>query len=33
MSQLGSGPLLQFTDTEKATRYELKLGPRRFDLP
>jgi hypothetical protein len=28
-----SGPLLQFTDTEKATRYELKLGPRRFDLP
>lgn len=28
-----SGPQLQFIDTEKATRYELKLGPRRFDLP
>lgn len=28
-----SGPLLHFTDTEKTTRYELKLGPRRFDVP
>ena len=28
-----SGLQLQFIDTEKATRYELKLGPRRFDLP
>lgn len=27
-----AGPLLQFTDTEKSTRYELKLGPRRFDV-
>lgn len=28
-----SGPLLQFTDSEKGTRYELELGARRFDLP
>jgi hypothetical protein len=25
--------LLQFSDTEKATRYEMKLGSRRFDSP
>ncbi|MBX3642233.1 MAG: hypothetical protein KF720_04090 [Rubrivivax sp.] len=25
------GNQLQFNDTEKSTRYELKLGPRRFD--
>ncbi len=24
---------LQFNDPEKATRYELQLGPRRFDAP
>ena len=28
-----NGSQLQFNDTEKATRYELKLGPRRFDGP
>jgi hypothetical protein len=28
-----NGNQLQFNDTEKATRYELKLGPRRFDGP
>ena len=28
-----NGNLLQFNDAEKATRYELKLGPRRFDGP
>lgn len=28
-----NGHQLQFNDTEKATRYELKLGPRRFDGP
>ena len=28
-----SGNQLQFNDPEKATRYELKLGPRRFDAP
>lgn len=28
-----SGPRLQFSDSEKGTRYELELGPRRFDLP
>jgi hypothetical protein len=27
------GNQLQFSDTEKATRYELKLGTRRFDTP
>jgi hypothetical protein len=28
-----SGPQLEFRDLEKGTRYELKLGPRRFDTP
>lgn len=28
-----NGSQLQFNDTEKATRYELKLGTRRFDGP
>ena len=28
-----NGNQLQFNDTEKATRYELKLGTRRFDGP
>ena len=28
-----NGNQLQFNDPEKATRYELKLGPRRFDAP
>jgi hypothetical protein len=28
-----NGNQLQFNDTEKGTRYELKLGPRRFDGP
>ena len=28
-----SSQRLQFIDTEKATRYELKLGARRFDSP
>lgn len=28
-----NGHQLQFSDTEKATRYELKLGTRRFDGP
>ena len=28
-----NGHQLQFNDTEKATRYELRLGPRRFDGP
>ncbi len=28
-----NGHQLQFNDAEKATRYELKLGPRRFDGP
>jgi len=28
-----NGNQLQFNDTEKATRYELKLGARRFDGP
>jgi hypothetical protein len=27
------GNQLKFSDTEKATRYELKLGTRRFDTP
>jgi hypothetical protein len=27
------GNTLQFNDTEKATRYEMKLGTRRFDTP
>jgi hypothetical protein len=27
------GKTLQFNDTEKATRYEMKLGTRRFDTP
>lgn len=27
------GSALQFNDAEKNTRYELKLGPRRFDAP
>ena len=28
-----NGPRLQFSDPDKPTRYELKLGPRRFDAP
>jgi hypothetical protein len=28
-----SGSQLQFIDTEKNTRHELRLGPRRFDAP
>lgn len=28
-----NGAQLEFRDTEKGTRYELKLGPRRFDTP
>jgi hypothetical protein len=28
-----SGPQLEFRDIEKGTRYELKLGTRRFDTP
>jgi hypothetical protein len=28
-----SGQTLQFEDTEKATRHEVKLGTRRFDTP
>jgi hypothetical protein len=28
-----NGNQLQFDDAEKGTRYELKLGPRRFDAP
>ena len=28
-----AGNQLQFSDPEKGTRYELKLGPRRFDAP
>jgi hypothetical protein len=28
-----NGATLQFGDVEKGTRYELKLGPRRFDAP
>ncbi|MGL6113328.1 MAG: hypothetical protein ACRC2B_24825 [Rubrivivax sp.] len=30
---LWSGSQLQFSDPEKGTRYELKLGARRFDTP
>ncbi len=28
-----TGSQLQFTDVEKSTRYELRLGTRRFDAP
>jgi hypothetical protein len=28
-----SGPQLQFSDTDKGTLYEVKLGTRRFDTP